>query len=307
MWRLQRGADAECRFFRSFADKAHYRGKGGTRQGIYVVAPSGKLLGSVNSLDADAVGVLLERSLREWRRLPDADRRLPPDADLSGRRRWEDSFPRSGLVLTATVRDLPADANPKHTPAVKWNRDHVWFTKDEARGWIPEDRTVGATRRIPDVIGERLARFHLVDTVRGQSLPFAKEEIVSIDVMTEIMAHTADVIRLRIAGATHAVARGAWIMGDNDWKTSSSQPRGITATLLGYATYDVGSDVFTEFDLVAVGRRWGATQNNGRRDDDASGAIGFVFSLAPHDGAERVPPAFIDVYNADWVVHASKQ
>jgi len=41
VWRLQRGTDPECRFFQSFADRGHYRGGGGTRQGIYVVTPGG--------------------------------------------------------------------------------------------------------------------------------------------------------------------------------------------------------------------------------------------------------------------------
>ena len=53
MWRLQRGVDAECRFFQSFADQGHYQARGGTRQGIYVCSPGGKLLAS--ACDDDTV------------------------------------------------------------------------------------------------------------------------------------------------------------------------------------------------------------------------------------------------------------
>ncbi|MCH8148173.1 MAG: hypothetical protein IH987_09320, partial [Planctomycetes bacterium] len=45
VFRLQSHADPESRFFQSIADHGHYRAKGGTRQGIYVCTPNGKLLG----------------------------------------------------------------------------------------------------------------------------------------------------------------------------------------------------------------------------------------------------------------------
>ena len=50
VWRLQRGDDGECRFFRAMADAGHYGKGGGTRQGIYLASPSGRLLSSINSL-----------------------------------------------------------------------------------------------------------------------------------------------------------------------------------------------------------------------------------------------------------------
>ena len=62
-WRLQRGDDDECRFFQSFADQAHYRGAGGSRQGIYVVTPAGELLASGNILDPESeVSQILENN-----------------------------------------------------------------------------------------------------------------------------------------------------------------------------------------------------------------------------------------------------
>ncbi len=64
VWRLQRGTDRECRFFQSMADKGHYGGGQGTRQGIYACSFSGDFLSSINSLNPDAVIMTLETALR---------------------------------------------------------------------------------------------------------------------------------------------------------------------------------------------------------------------------------------------------
>ena len=49
---------------------------------------------------------------------------------------------------------------------------------------------------------------------------------------------------------------------------------------------------FVSFELVAVGTRWGATQNNSRRNDVDPAPIGFLFTLAGDGPCERIAPAF---------------
>ena len=66
----------------------------------------------------------------------------------------------------------------------------------------------------------------------------------------------------------------------------------------GYASYDLGRGAFTAFEMIAVGHRRGYTQNNARSRGPQEGTIGFVFTLAEDAPAERVPPAFIDIYDA---------
>ena len=55
VWRLQGAKEEDATLFQQIANKGHYRKIGGTRQGIYVCNPSGKLLTSVNSLDPEVV------------------------------------------------------------------------------------------------------------------------------------------------------------------------------------------------------------------------------------------------------------
>lgn len=308
-WRLQRGEDAECRHFQAMADQGHYgSGGGGTRQGIYVAAPSGRLLASVNSLDADAVLETLERGLAAWESLPDAERWLPEGADIAPAHRWEQSYPTDGLVLTRIARDLPPDADPKSAPLRPSNRDHAWFSAEEARSFLPDgpaaELAVGDFHELPAPLVRRLAQFHLVDNVRGQTLPFAPEEVHEAWLHTEVIARQGDVLTLRLTGGSHAKAEGPWLMGENDWTPPGDYPRGVIASLRGEARYDTARQAFAAFTLAGVGTRWGSGWLNGRDAKD-SGPIGWLFTLSPDTPAERVAPAFVDLYAADWIVRPS--
>ena len=305
VWRLQRNKDPDCLVFQSMADHGHYRGVGGTRQGIYVCSPAGKLLASANVLEPKQVIEVLRRGLDAWDALPDEQRRLPPGTSLEPRHCWEDSYPNGGLVLVTVSRDLPPDREPTREKTKAWNRDHAWFTIAEGRAWLPVDPLPGAVHAVPEALIRRLARFHLLDNVRGQTLPFAVEEVVDSEMRTRVVSRDGDLVRLRISGNTRAVALGPWLLGQNDWTPSGDLPRGVITQLIGRATYDLGRGAFTEFEIVAVGWRWGGTVNNGRRGSD-NGPIGIAMSLAPEGGARRVPPGFIGMYAADWVIRPAK-
>jgi hypothetical protein len=62
--------------------------------------------------------------------------------------------------------------------------------------------------------------------------------------------------------------------------------------LLGKATFDMTKERFLTFELVALGTRWGSTQNNSRRGDLDEAPIGLLFTLAGDSPCERVAPAF---------------
>ena len=233
VWRLQRGTDPECRFFQGFADRGHYQGPQGTRQGIYVIAPSGKLLTSLNALDPAAVRGALRDSLKRWHTLPPNDRHLAQDAEIRPDHRWEASLPEGGLALRIISRDLPRDGRCSSQRSDRWNRDHVWFTAEEARGWLPTELAVGATVDLPDVILQRLARFHFVDNVRGQTLPFAPEEIAGSRIRTQIVGFDRHgSLRLRIQGAVNGACRGKWRLGQNDWTPPKRLPSARDVSLI---------------------------------------------------------------------------
>ena len=291
VWRLQRGSDPECRFFQAMADKGHYGGRpGASRQGIYICSPSGELLASLNSNRPERVLQAMQDGLQAWEQLPAEARRIPPANEFQPDHRWEASYPDQGLVLTMVTRDLPTSGDATAAPATKWNRDYVWFSRTEAREWFASPPQLGARHSVPESLVFRLARLHLVDTVKGQTQRFSRQQVTGT-IETEVLQQQDGRVELAIRGETEAEAppRGR-----------RSSAHGVATRLIGTATYDLQSAAFVAFELVAVGKRWGYTRYNGRRRDSDSGPLGFVFSLAPKE-APRVAPTFIYAYDVDWV------
>ena len=298
VWRLQNDAGPDCRWFRRVV-RGREDPSRGSMQGMYVLTAGGRLLGSLNSLNADAVLRMLERSLQAWAGLRPSERKLDHATDLTPEHRWEQSYPEGGLVLERHARDVGAD--PTAEPRRPVNRDALWFTAEEARGWLPGELTVGAVAEVAPLVARRMARLCLVDNVRGQTLPFSPEE-VEASLRTEITSVDDGVVQLRLSGSTRAQASGPWTGGDNYWKPGREWPRSIETSVLGTARYDAVAGRFVTFEMVAIGRRTGRTGFNGRsrEDDQEPRGIGFLLRLAAPDW--RVAPTFINVYQASWIV-----
>lgn len=303
MWRLQRSNDLDARFFQKMADEGHYQKAGGTRQGIYVCSPSGKLLSSINSLNPDHVLETIQLGLEKWRSLTEKEKLLPEGVSISTNHRWENSFPSGGLFLKTYNIDLFTDPPLSSTRSDRWNMDHVWFSSIEKMEWLPKEPNIGDIYTVPKNISDRLFRFHLVDNVRGQTLPFAIEEIKNGQIQIKVEAITKMVAKLSISGSSRAVAKGEWLMGENDWKPYYLLDHGMSTRLKGYAEVDLEKKKFNEFEMVALGFRYGVTENNARFSSPDSSFVGFLFTLDDKSDGNRIPPAFVDVYNADWILH----
>ena len=284
------------------ANKGHYRRVGGSRQGIYVCSPGGKLLASINSLNPDDVLKMIDDGLDKWNNLPLSERQLPENYKPQTVHRWEDSYPVKGLVLKSAKADVFTDPPVQSERGDRWNMDHVWFSEDEARLWLPKDPKEGDTYQLPTILKDRLFRFHMVDNVRGQTLPFAPQEIKEAHVQVKVIKQNKSNIQINISGHSWAVAKGPWLLGENDWTPTHELDHGIQTNLLGDATYNLELETFTDFEMVALGKWHGKTQNNGRHSGPRTGRIGTLYSLATDSPADRIAPAFVDLYNADWII-----
>ena len=300
VFRLQRGNGGECRHFQEMADQGHYARGGGTRQGIYVFAPSGKLLASANTLNPEHVLKLLDEGFAAWEALPAVQRRLDPNDLLIPEARWEDSYPTDGLALRGTVRDLGKPGEPL-APGTRMNVDYAWFSAPEARAMLPVEPRVGATRQLPREVIVRFAALHLVDNVRGQTIPFAPDEILTADVTSRVLARDGERVRVALRGLTQAASDGVWRLGDSDWGTDAELPRSIEATWRGTADFDLRTQRFTRFDLTVFGEREGRGTVNGRHNDLGPSRLGWVFEIGSDLPAERIAPTFADHYDVPWV------
>lgn len=296
VWRLQRGSEADCVFFQKAVNGGKRITDRGTRQGTWVFAPDGTLLGRINTRKIEDVRALLEASLTAFAALPETARRLPEGVELTPGHRWEDSCPADGLVLVRTARDLAPEGLAGARPST-WNRDFAWFSRAEIAE-ATRDLGVGDRRAWP-LLARRLARFHLVDNVRGQTIPYADEEVERAHLVATVTARVGNALVLRLEGETLAVAGGPWLLGDNLWKPTQEHPHGIETRLRGRAVLDSDAGRFTSFELVAVGRRFGVTDNNARWREPEASRLAFALTLAPPE--PRVAPTFVALYDADWI------
>ena len=221
--------------FQQMANKGHYRKVGGSRQGIYICSPSGALLSSVNSLDPDVVLEIIQNGLNKWNELPQMDRYLPKNFSENIEHRWEDSCPEDGLILKGAKADLLTDPPKFSERGDRWNMDHVWFNKEEASLWIPQNIKEGEVQECSTIIKNRLFRFHLVDNVRGQTLPFAPQEIKKSILKVEIVEINRSDLKLSIRGNSLAVSKGPWLLGENDWTPTHELDHSIETNILGNA------------------------------------------------------------------------
>lgn len=274
------------------AEKGHYGGNpGSTRQGIYVCTSNGEFLASVNSNNPDRVLRMMREGLAAWERIPKEKRQYASDNKVTPRHRWEDSYPRDGLIVNVISRDLPANCDPTVPCEVKWNQDYVWFSSDEARSWLSDNPQRGDVHSLPAELIERLVRLHFVDNVKGQTSRFTANAVEGSEIQTEVVERVGPRVKLKITGETRGTASHSW------WQPS----HGVTTRVLGSAEFDLQENRFTEFEFVALGRRWGYTRFNGRRRDPESGPLGYVFRLADAN-TPPIAPAWISHYDADWVI-----
>ena len=293
VWRLQHRDEPECRFFQRMAKEGHYRPDNSTQQGIYVCAPSGRFLASINSNQPERVLAIMKRGLKLYRALDPDERKLSDPALVAANKRMEHREPSRGLVLEMIARDIPRDGDPDETRAEKWNRDMAWFTQREARSLVPGRPSTGDTYDLPPLFVNRLVALHMVDTVNGQTKPFEFEEVKGSRVAARVSDVTAESIELEFSGKTHSESTDA---------NRHQSPRGVVTNLKGSATWNRRTNQFSRFELVAVGHRWGYTRFNDRRGGtkENSNPLGFVFRLANPDEPPTVP-AFIWAYKAPWV------
>jgi hypothetical protein len=282
-WRL----DVEDKYpGHEFFRKAHPQGG----QGVYVLTPSGKLLGQAEwNGEAD----LLRTSLKTWDTLSAQEKNTL--AKGSGGAKQENKlYPSSGLVLHSYSRDLPRSSGAQTTHK-EWNQDFVWFQKDEAKQFLPPVISADQKREVPQFLVYRLARFHLVDNVRGQTRDYEPDAVKIARLSSHITSIKQGIAYVEFSGESRTDAEGQW--GVDGQKDIRIRKRGYEARLLGNAQYKISQQKFVSFELVACGTRYGGTEYNFRFDDVGPAPIGTAFVLAGKEPAERIKPAHLGGYN----------
>jgi hypothetical protein len=290
-WYARRRQDPEGEFFRGVANQGPRKGEGGsTRQGIYLCTAGGRLLGYRNNRSPELMRSLLVQGLREWQRLPAAERQ-PGAIDVAPLAKVDPHFTRSApagsLILNVYTRILDHDADQQLCRGTcskaggdRAARDHLWIPEAEWKALIPSGAKAGDVLPVPKKLLLRVIRFHLMDNTRGEPPIWKRDEVRAGSMTVTVETVSAKEIKLRLDGT-------ALLATAKDPKEAS---RGFDARLLGYIEYNVANKMIRSFDLIAVGDHWGeGTFTRGARPGRTP--LGVAFRLTTGKAAsDRVPP-----------------
>ena len=289
----QRQQDAEGEFFRLVAEQGHYQGRtfpSDTRQGLYVAAPDGTLIRSLNTTDRNRLFRMLNRALEIWKsedRTADVDfaREIEKDS------KYHFEFPERGMALRVTVRDLPREVDEARRDD-RFNFDYMWLTEAEKLSLVPEGIEAGQEFAPADQIVRRIARFHLIDHVRGES-PSWKESHIEVSEFTCLVKSVDDSqVELEFKGQVKSVRPPSGRVNPYT-NLKLDKDCGIELQLTGYATFVRDSDSFKQFEILATGSRWGTTMYNFRGKDMGPAPIAIAFTRLDPEPQNLVPPKFV--------------
>jgi len=273
-WYLHRQKDGVGAYFWKVAQQGHNARlpEDSTRQGVYAANPDGTLLASDHFRpQAAAFLAMLNRSLSRAKELG----REP--AVISGvdvpDLRYTRVPPADGLILNAFTRIPSESTRSSWTPNQAVGRDHVWLSREEAAALKPASWKVGTRMPVPAAVAERLARFHLVDNVRGEPPMWNRDQIRELDLSLRVVDPAAGLLTLS----------GKARMETQDGK------RGYEARLQGNLVVNRQTDRISRMDLLTWGEAWGEGPYT-RGAPTGRFPLLVAFSLAGDKPADRVPP-----------------
>ena len=256
------------------------RAGSGTKQGHYIISPSGKLLGYNNNRDNWNRLKFINDALEKWAALPESETKpgaiSVPVLDKSKLDpKYHAEVPEGGLALVASERILKrVDGNLAACTAEdhdhEWGHlaavDRMWIQKDEWEQLLAVGKDGGS---MPDRLAKRLIRYHLLDFTRGEPSAWNLDDVKVIDLKLKPLADTS----FELSGKVLV----------------SDDTRGFEADVSGKIEVD-SQERATRFDMVVVGDHWGHSEfTGGSRPGKAP--LGIAFQLGDLTKSEdRIRP-----------------
>ncbi len=212
-------------------------------QGIYVAGADGTAYAQVGDWERERFLKALDRALEDFRKRP------PKPVEL-GEAEIQKGAPRGPDLKTSVIRlysrcdPLPKDAHPVNRSI---GRDHLWIYADEVR-------EIARTDQLPRQVASRIARFHLVDNVRGLADAWAAGDLSRRDFT---LAFVREKGGLRTYSLVADVAAEKDYPGDVNFKGKL----GVEGRLEAEFDIDVGKSKIVRFRGCFDGKAWGANTN----------------------------------------------
>ena len=231
---------------------------------------------------------MIEKAIK---RTKDSDTVTKLVAKNSPDKNYNIAFPKGGLILRQTTRDLPRADDPEFE-TWRHNFDHAWVTPEELQSFVPSDPKTGQTYRISDAFAKRFARFHFVDQVKGEADAFAGAAVVNSKMTGEVVSAGKERIEILLKGNAKCVQPPSGATNPYSGNRIKKE-RGIDVAIRGRLTYERSSKTFSRFDIIAFGDRWGSATYNFRSRDMGPAPIGFAFEMLPSKPENMTRPKFL--------------
>lgn len=231
---------------------------------------------------------LIKRGASKWARKRTAGQPFRNSNEPDGE--YAVSFPEGGMILRETMRDLP-DASTPRARHVRHNFDHVWLTADQKKSFMPSKMEAGHTWKIPDSITRKLAAFHMVDQVKGESWPFDDEHVKKAKLFARVITVGDNKAKIQLKGEVKNVKPPNGRRNPFNGETVD-QEIVVDVIIGGWIIYDHSKQDFSFFKLLAAGYRSGSDVYNFRWKELDPSPIGFAFEMVEDIPSNRIRPKF---------------
>ena len=257
----RRQKDAEGEFYRKIAGQGPRSDFRQTTQGFYAASATGKLLFYNNNRNPDRLAGLLRKALNDHK----IEQASPAIAEGHGAppdRRYNPVPPQGGLVIRVRSKVLggyeKSDDPWQKIFQSALSRDNLWVTAAEHQALVEG--------KVSDELKWRIARFHLVDSTRGEPAMWSGDEIESIEMSLD----------------SEGVLSGSARMKSRDGN------REFVCEFFGVIEKNDGA--VTRFDLVAKGLCEGGGKYT-KNPPPGKFPLAVSFSIADgSDVADKIPP-----------------
>ncbi len=257
-WYTRRQQDTEGDFWRLIAGQGPRNDFNNTTQGLYIAGADGNLIAFNNHRGPERIRKLLQQAADDYSHPVGTGpiERTKIDA------KYKIELPEGAAVVRVSAR---IEGGYEATDD-KWqnlfqsavSRDNLWIT-------VAEQKLL-ATGTVPADLVLRIARFHLVDSTRGEPTTWTMEEVREMDLKIE----------------------GKKLSGTAKLETKNGK-RGFDATLRGELDFD-DDERLSRFNLLVEGSFWGTGQYTMK---PPSGKFPLVISFTLADGTDlgdSIPP-----------------
>lgn len=179
------------------------------------------------------------------------------------------------------------------TAAHEAQPDHMWITPAEWKSLVPANPEKGDKVALPATLTDRFLRWHLNPLRfygRYGSDAVDRKEIRGSELTLTVQTVTPQMVMLRLEG--HAQIGQAPPAAVVEGRLASLEAWGFEPRVLGFLEYDVRKQIFTRFDIVALGEHFGRL-GLGTAAPSRIGLqpLGMSFTLIKGDQPrDRIPP-----------------